>query len=129
MGTGAGSSPATTGAQHHSSAGILAAPRVYPDRRQPAAMTTSRITADAPFAQAPPSRLRAVVVGSVGNLVEWYDFYCYSAFSLYFANSFFPSQDPTAQMLSTAGIFALGFFIRPVGGWLFGTIGDVLGRR
>ena len=74
-------------------------------------------------------RLRAVFIGSIGNLVEWYDFYCYSAFSLYFAGSFFPTQDVTAQMLSTAGIFALGFFIRPVGGWLFGTIGDVLGRR
>jgi MHS family alpha-ketoglutarate permease-like MFS transporter len=74
-------------------------------------------------------RLRAVFIGSIGNLVEWYDFYCYSAFSLYFAQSFFPTQDLTAQMLSTAGIFALGFFIRPVGGWLFGTIGDVLGRR
>jgi MHS family alpha-ketoglutarate permease-like MFS transporter len=74
-------------------------------------------------------RLKAILVGSLGNLVEWYDFYCYAAFSLYFAGSFFPSQDPTAQMLSTAGIFALGFFIRPVGGLLFGYIGDRLGRR
>jgi len=77
----------------------------------------------------PNHRIRAVFIGSVGNLVEWYDFYCYSAFSLYFAGSFFPRQDPTAQMLSTAGIFALGFFIRPVGGWLFGYIGDARGRR
>jgi MHS family alpha-ketoglutarate permease-like MFS transporter len=74
-------------------------------------------------------RLRAVLVGSAGNLVEWYDFYCYAVFSLYFAAAFFPKQDPTAQLLSTAGIFMLGFFIRPVGAWLFGTIGDVLGRR
>jgi MHS family alpha-ketoglutarate permease-like MFS transporter len=74
-------------------------------------------------------RLKAILIGSLGNLVEWYDFYCYAAFSLYFAGSFFPSQDPTAQMLSTAGIFALGFFIRPVGGVLFGYIGDRLGRR
>jgi MFS transporter, MHS family, alpha-ketoglutarate permease len=74
-------------------------------------------------------RLRAILVGSVGNLVEWYDFYCYAAFSLYFASSFFPSQDPTAQMMSTAGIFALGFFVRPIGGILFGSIGDRLGRR
>lgn len=76
-----------------------------------------------------PHRLKAIFIGSVGNLVEWYDFYCFSAFSLYFAKSFFPTQDPVAQMLSTAGIFALGFFIRPVGGWLFGHIGDVFGRR
>jgi MHS family alpha-ketoglutarate permease-like MFS transporter len=74
-------------------------------------------------------RLRAIFVGSVGNLVEWYDFYCYAAFSLYFAASFFPAADPTAQMMSTAGIFALGFFIRPLGGILFGYVGDRLGRR
>ncbi|ALT75909.1 MFS transporter [Paucibacter sp. KCTC 42545] len=74
-------------------------------------------------------RLKAILVGSAGNLVEWYDFYCYAAFSLYFANSFFPAQDATAQMMSTAGIFALGFFVRPLGGLLFGSIGDRLGRR
>ena len=84
-------------------------------------------------AQAPEridvKRLRAIFVGSMGNLVEWFDFYCYAAFSLYFANAFFPAQDPTAQMMSTAGIFALGFFVRPVGGVLFGYIGDRRGRR
>lgn len=74
-------------------------------------------------------RLKAIFIGSLGNLVEWYDFYCYSAFALYFAGSFFPKQDPTAQLLATAGIFALGFFIRPIGGLLFGYIGDHLGRR
>ncbi|MBS0347586.1 MAG: MFS transporter [Proteobacteria bacterium] len=74
-------------------------------------------------------RLRAIIVGSAGNLVEWFDFYCYAAFALYFANSFFPAQDPTAQMMSTAGIFALGFFIRPLGGVLFGHIGDRHGRK
>jgi MHS family alpha-ketoglutarate permease-like MFS transporter len=74
-------------------------------------------------------RLSAIFIGSAGNLVEWFDFYCYSAFALYFANSFFPAQDPTAQMMSTAGIFALGFFVRPIGGILFGHIGDRLGRK
>ncbi|HYA59468.1 MAG TPA: MFS transporter [Burkholderiaceae bacterium] len=82
-----------------------------------------------PLAAQSFGRLKAIFIGSAGNLVEWYDFYCYSAFALYFAQSFFPTQDTTAQMLSTAGIFALGFFIRPVGGWLFGHIGDVAGRR
>ncbi len=75
------------------------------------------------------ARLRSVFIGSMGNLVEWYDFYCYSAFSLYFANAFFPTQDATAQLMSTALIFALGFLMRPIGGWLFGYIGDVHGRR
>ena len=74
-------------------------------------------------------RLRAIFVGSAGNLVEWFDFYCYSAFALYFASAFFPAQDPTAQMMSTAGIFALGFFVRPLGGILFGHLGDRHGRK
>jgi MHS family alpha-ketoglutarate permease-like MFS transporter len=74
-------------------------------------------------------RLRAILVGSLGNLVEWYDFYVYSAFSLYFAASFFPGDDPLAQMLSAAGVFALGFLMRPIGGAVFGEIGDRYGRR
>src|SRR4051812_32293308 len=74
-------------------------------------------------------RIKAIFIGSVGNLVEWYDFYAYAAFALYFSSSFFPAQDPTAQMMSTAGIFALGFFVRPIGGALFGHIGDRHGRR
>ncbi|HEU6453947.1 MAG TPA: MFS transporter [Roseateles sp.] len=74
-------------------------------------------------------RVKAIFVGSIGNLVEWYDFYCYAAFSLYFSASFFPSSDPVAQSMSTAAIFALGFFIRPIGGLLFGYIGDRHGRR
>lgn len=75
------------------------------------------------------ARLKAIFVGSAGNLVEWFDFYCYAAFALYFASSFFPAQDATAQMMSTAGIFALGFFVRPIGGILFGHIGDRHGRK
>ena len=74
-------------------------------------------------------RLKAILVGSMGNLVEWYDFYTYSAFSLYFANAFFPKADPVAQNLSTAAIFAIGFFMSPIGGWLFGWLGDTIGRR
>ncbi|WP_442754594.1 MFS transporter [Methylocystis sp. JAN1] len=75
------------------------------------------------------ARIRAILVGSVGNLVEWYDFYVYSAFSLYFADAFFPGDDPVAQMLSTSGVFALGFFMRPIGAYVFGRIGDGHGRR
>jgi MFS transporter, MHS family, alpha-ketoglutarate permease len=73
--------------------------------------------------------LKAVVGGAAGNLVEWYDWYAYSAFSLYFAESFFPQHDLTAQLLNTAGIFAVGFLMRPVGGWLFGRIADRKGRK
>ncbi len=75
------------------------------------------------------SRLKAIVSGSVGNLVEWYDWYAYSAFSLYFAPVFFPDSNPTAQLLNTAGIFAVGFLMRPIGGWLFGSLADRVGKK
>ncbi|MGV3684637.1 MAG: MFS transporter [Daejeonella sp.] len=74
-------------------------------------------------------RLRAIFGGSIGNLVEWYDWYAYSAFALYFSASFFPSGDKTAQLLNTAGVFALGFLMRPIGGWMFGRIADKVGRK
>ena len=53
----------------------------------------------------------AIVGSSSGNLVEWYDFYCYAFFALYFAPAFFPKGDSTSQLLQTAGIFAVGFFM------------------
>jgi MHS family alpha-ketoglutarate permease-like MFS transporter len=74
-------------------------------------------------------RIRSIAGGAVGNLVEWYDWYIYSAFALYFSSSFFPEGDSTAQLLQTAGIFALGFIMRPIGGWLFGSLGDKYGRK
>ncbi|MBP0492820.1 MFS family transporter [Roseomonas indoligenes] len=74
-------------------------------------------------------RVWAIVGGSSGNLVEWYDFYVYAATALYFAPSFFPSGDPTTQLLNSAAVFAVGFLMRPIGGWLFGMIGDRYGRR
>ena len=74
-------------------------------------------------------RIWAIVGASSGNLVEWFDFYVYSFCSLYFAHIFFPSGNPTTQLLQTAGIFAAGFLMRPIGGWLFGYIGDKHGRK
>ncbi len=74
-------------------------------------------------------RLKAIIGGSIGNLVEWYDWYAYSAFSLYFSGAFFPDSNATAQLLNTAGIFAVGFLMRPIGGWLFGGIADRIGRK
>ena len=75
------------------------------------------------------SRLRSIIGGSIGNLVEWYDWYAYSAFSLYFAKSFFPPASQTAQLLNTAAVFAVGFFMRPIGGWVMGRYADRHGRR
>lgn len=74
-------------------------------------------------------RIWAIVGASSGNLVEWFDFYVYSFFSLYFAHVFFPTGDTTTQLLQTAGVFAAGFLMRPIGGWLFGYIADRHGRK
>ncbi|WP_419896991.1 MFS family transporter [Roseomonas sp. USHLN139] len=74
-------------------------------------------------------RVFAIIGGSSGNLVEWYDFYVYAATALYFAPTFFPGGNPTVQLLNTAAIFAVGFLMRPIGGWLFGRIADTHGRR
>ncbi|MCE9730781.1 MFS transporter [Pectobacterium sp. IFB5596] len=74
-------------------------------------------------------RIRAIVGASSGNLVEWFDFYVYSFCSIYFAHIFFPSGNTTTQLLQTAGVFAAGFLMRPIGGWLFGYIADKHGRK
>ena len=60
-------------------------------------------------------RIRAIFIGSIGNLVEWYDFYAYAAFALYFAGAFFPNSDPVVQQLNAALLFAAGFLVRPLG--------------
>ena len=86
-----------------------------------------RMTQSLPLAGV--SRLRSIISGSIGNLVEWYDWYAYSAFALYFAPVFFPSGDTTAQLLNTAAIFAVGFLMRPLGAWLLGMYADRHGRR
>ena len=74
-------------------------------------------------------RIRAILIGSSGNLVEWYDFYVYAAFSLYFAKAFFPASEATVQLMHSAAIFAVGFLMRPIGAWLFGRMADRQGRR
>ncbi|APR34385.1 MFS family transporter [Paraburkholderia sp. SOS3] len=74
-------------------------------------------------------RVMAIVGASSGNLVEWFDFYVYSFCALYFAPAFFPKGDTTTQLLNTAGVFAAGFLMRPIGGWFFGRLADKRGRR
>ncbi|WP_123026636.1 MFS transporter [Mycolicibacterium stellerae] len=87
-------------------------------------------TEDRQVHSAPTKSVSANVIrGSLGNLIEWYDWYAYAAFSIYFASVFFPSGNQTAQLLNTAGIFAVGFLVRPLGGWLFGRYADRYGRR
>ena len=74
-------------------------------------------------------RILAIVAASSGNLVEWFDFYVYAFCAIYFAPAFFPKSSPTVQLMNTAGVFAAGFLMRPIGGWLFGRIADRKGRK
>ena len=77
----------------------------------------------------PRKRLISIIGGSAGNLVEWYDWFAYVSFSLYFAPVFFPKGDQTAQLLSTAAVFAVGFVVRPIGAWIMGRYSDHKGRK
>jgi MHS family alpha-ketoglutarate permease-like MFS transporter len=82
-----------------------------------------------PVPQTTAERIKSIIGGSLGNLVEWYDWYVYTAFSLYFSGAFFPKENQTVQLLNTAGIFAIGFLMRPIGGWVMGTFADRKGRK
>lgn len=93
-------------------------------------MTETSVTArDSGTASDTKRRVWAIVGASSGNLVEWFDFYVYSFCSLYFAHIFFPAGNTTTQLLQTAGVFAAGFLMRPIGGWIFGRIADRRGRK
>ena len=81
------------------------------------------------FSPARPRVVSNVIRGCLGNLVEWFDWFVYASFSIYFAKAFFPAESLTAQLLSTAVVFAVGFLMRPFGGWLFGHVADRHGRR
>src|SRR6195952_1904156 len=81
------------------------------------------------LSQTTGGRIRSIIGGSLGNWVEWYDWYVYTAFSLYFSGSFFPKENETVQLLNTAGIFAIGFLMRPIRGWVMGTYADKKGRK
>ena len=78
-------------------------------------------------APAPRHRLFSILGGSAGNLVEWYDWYAYAVLASYLAPHFFP--DDASQDLNAWAVFAVGFFMRPIGGWLMGIYGDRRGRK
>ena len=90
---------------------------------------TSTVADAVPERRSASSRLRSIFGGSAGNLIEWFDWYVYSSFTLYFASSFFPKGDQTAQLLDSAAVFAVGFLMRPIGAWLMGLYADRAGRR
>src|SRR5881296_1893660 len=81
-------------------------------------------------AKIPPKELRRVVLAaSVGNIIEWYDFYIFGSLASILAVKFFEKSDPVAAFLSTVAIFSVGFLIRPLGAFVFGRIGDLVGRK
>ena len=92
-------------------------------------MTTTTPMTDSAKKADDRRRIFAILGASSGNLVEWFDFYVYSFCAIYFAPAFFPKGNSTTQLLNTAGVFAVGFLMRPIGGWLFGKIADRQGRR
>jgi MHS family alpha-ketoglutarate permease-like MFS transporter len=92
-------------------------------------MTDSAAPAAFAPATSPSARARAILGGCAGNLVEWFDWFAYSSFSLYFAKHFFPSGDQTAQLLQAAAVFGVGFLARPFGAWIMGLYADHAGRR
>jgi MHS family alpha-ketoglutarate permease-like MFS transporter len=73
--------------------------------------------------------IKAILAASSGNLVEWFDFYIYSFFSVYFAEQFFVKGDQLASLTQAASVFFVGFLMRPIGGYLFGRIADRVGRK
>lgn len=75
------------------------------------------------------NRIRSIVAASSGNLVEWFDFYIYAFSAVYFAHHFSASDNPTIQQINAFGVFALGFFMRPIGSYIFGSLGDKIGRK
>ncbi len=75
------------------------------------------------------SQKKVILAGTVGNAVEWFDWTIYATFAVFFAKQFFPSTDPTASLLATFAIFAVGFFMRPLGGIVLGIFSDRYGRK
>lgn len=94
-------------------------------------MTTAstRPTPVASSPASPPSRRRAIIAGSVGSAVEWFDWTIYASFAVFFSGQFFPAGNETTALLNTFLIFAVGFFMRPIGGWALGIFADRHGRK
>ena len=72
---------------------------------------------------------RVVIAAAVGNIIEWYDFYIFGSLASILAVKFFEKSHPVAAFLSTIALFSIGFLIRPLGAFVFGWLGDKVGRK
>ena len=75
------------------------------------------------------TRRKVIAAGVTGNVLEWYDFAVYGFYAPIIGKLFFPSDDPTVSLIASFGAFAAGFLMRPIGGFIFGYIGDKIGRQ
>src|SRR5262249_27087808 len=80
-------------------------------------------------AQIPKDFRRVIIAASVGNVIEWYDFYIFGSLAAVLSVKFFEKSHPVAALLSTIALFTAGFLIRPLGAFLFGWLGDRVGRK
>jgi MFS family permease len=81
------------------------------------------------MATIPKDFRRVIVAASVGNVIEWYDFYIFGSLAAILSVKFFEQSNPVAALLSTIALFTAGFLIRPLGAFLFGWMGDRVGRK
>jgi MFS family permease len=92
--------------------------------------TMTAVTATSPYAARIPQNFRTVIVAAaVGNVIEWYDFYIFGSLAGVLSVKFFEKSHPVAALLSTIALFTAGFLIRPLGAFLFGWLGDRVGRK
>src|SRR5262244_2596488 len=91
--------------------------------------TTATATTSIKAAHIPQDFRRVIVAASVGNVIEWYDFYIFGSLATVLAAKFFEKSHPVAALLSTIALFTAGFLIRPLGAFLFGWLGDKVGRK
>jgi MFS family permease len=90
--------------------------------------TAGGVTASS-VSQVPTNFRTVIVAASVGNIIEWYDFYIFGSLAAVLAVKFFEKSNPVAALLSTIALFTAGFLIRPLGAFLFGWLGDKVGRK
>ena len=81
------------------------------------------------MAEIPKNFRRVVIAAAAGNVIEWYDFYIFGSLAAILSVKFFDKTNPVAALLSTIALFTAGFLIRPLGAFLFGWLGDKVGRK